>query len=95
MKLKCLEKIGSAWFIYKKFQVIPTLHKVFEYNFLWNCLEFSDKTDLTIQAKIFNNAKRRHAICLNWRQIFYVSNHVRAWSKSQYFLYNQRKSNFI
>ena len=54
IKLKCLEN-GSAWFIYKKWQVISTIYKLSEYNFWWNRLEFSNKMHLTIQMKIFNN----------------------------------------
>ena len=45
-------KIGSAWSIYKRWQVISTIYKLFQYNFWWNCLEFSDKMDMTIQIKI-------------------------------------------
>ena len=33
-KLKCLEKIGNSWFIFKKFKDISTIYKFFEYNFL-------------------------------------------------------------
>ena len=91
-----MEKIGSAWFIYKKFQVISTISKLFEYNVLRNCLEFSDKMNLTIQTRIFNNVKDRHAVCSkSGGRFFYFSNHVRGCSKSQYLLYNQRKSHFI
>ena len=57
IKVKCLEKIGSAWFIYQKWQVISTIYKLFEYIFWWNCLEFSDKIDLTMGMTIFNNIK--------------------------------------
>ena len=32
IKLKYLEKIGSAWFSYKKWQVMSTIYKLFEYN---------------------------------------------------------------
>ena len=48
-------KIGSAWFIYKKWQDMSTMYKLFEYNFWRNCGEFRDKMDLTIQREIFNN----------------------------------------
>ena len=36
--------------------------KLFEYNFLWNCLEFSKEVDLAIQIKVSNNVKHSHAI---------------------------------
>ena len=45
----------STWFSCKKWQVTSTIYKLFEYKFWWNCLEFSDKMNLTIQMKIFNN----------------------------------------
>ena len=41
-------KIGSAWFISKKWQVLSTTHKLFEYNFWLNYLKFIEKMDLTI-----------------------------------------------
>ena len=46
-KTKMSEKIGSAWFIYEKFQVISAICKLFQYNFWQNCLEFSNKMYLT------------------------------------------------
>ena len=61
------------WFIYKEWQVISTTYKRFEYNFWWNCLEFSDKMDLTIEMKISNNAIHRHAICLKFKYRFFTS----------------------
>ena len=41
IKTKMPEKIESAWFIYKKWQVISTICKLSEYNLWWNCLEVS------------------------------------------------------
>ena len=61
------EKIGSAWFIYKKWQFTSTIYKLVEYNFWWNYLESSDKMGLTIRMRIFNKVKYRHAICLTCR----------------------------
>ena len=54
MKVKCLEKIGSAWFVYKKWQVISTIYMLIECNFRWNCEEFYYTMDLTIRMTIFN-----------------------------------------
>ena len=38
-----------------------------------NCLEISDKMDLTIQARIFNNLNHRHATCLKLGDGFFTS----------------------
>ena len=43
IKLKFLEKIRSAWFIYKKFHIVSTMYKLFEYNFLCNCFSLAIK----------------------------------------------------
>ena len=64
-KTKTPRNIGSAWFIYKKWQVISAIYKLFAYNFLRNCLEFSNNMDLTIRMRT-NNVKHGHAICLKF-----------------------------
>ena len=44
-----------------------------DYNFWWNYLEFSDKIDLTIQIKIFNNKKHCQTICMKFGNKFLTS----------------------
>ena len=47
--------------------------KLFEYNLLWNCLEFSDKMDLTFQTRISDNLEDDHTICLKFGGRFFTS----------------------
>ena len=63
----------SVWYIYKKFQIISTIYMLFEYIFLWNCVEFSHKMALTIQTRLFNNVKYRQAIFLKSGDKFFTS----------------------
>ena len=52
-------------------QIISTIYKLLEYNFLWNCLEFRDEIYLTIQMRIFKNVKFRHTMCLKFGDFTY------------------------
>ena len=38
IKLKCLEKIGSSWFIYKRFQDMSTVSKLYGYNLIFRIM---------------------------------------------------------
>ena len=88
--------VGNAWFKYKKWQIISAIYKLSEYNFWWNCLEFSNKMDLTIQMTTFNNIKRRHTIYLNFSDRFFTSQTMLAINVEANICSTiKRKSNFI
>ena len=61
-KLKCLGKIGSAWFVKKKLQFTSTTYKLFRRNVWWNYLELSNKMGLNIPMRIFKSVKHRKII---------------------------------
>ena len=43
-----------------------TLHKLFGYNFRWNCLQSRDKLSLAIRMRTVNSLKHTDAICLKF-----------------------------
>ena len=63
-KSKMPGKIRKCLVYLQEAHVISSTYELFEYNFMQNRLESSDKIDLTIQM-IFNNEKH-HAICLKF-----------------------------
>ena len=70
IKLKCLEKRGSFWCNYKKYQV-SIIHKLFEYHIWWNCLKFRNKMNLPFWIWTFNS-KYCHAIFLKFGDLFFT-----------------------
>ena len=56
------KKKESDWFSYKKLQIISKIYKLYVNNFWWDCLKVSEKMDLTIRMKTFNNIKQYDAI---------------------------------
>ena len=73
VKVKFVEKIGSVWYIYKKWKVISTIYKLSKYNFWWKSLEFSDKINQTTRMAVFDIVIHRHVICLKFGERFLTS----------------------
>ena len=95
IQVKFLVKIGNAWFIFKKWQVISIILKLFQYKFR-NCLEFTDKMDLTIQIKTLNSVKHLKAISLRFGDRYFTFLTIlKCEAQASHLLCNQRKSNFI
>ena len=89
-------KIESTWFNCKKWEVISTVYKLFEYAFWWKCLEFSYKMDLlTIQMTIFSNIKHCHAISLKLGDIFFASQSICSTIKKKLVLYFRKFLAFL
>ena len=64
-KNKMPEKIVMPGLFIRSYNYIPTISKLFGYNFWWKCLEFNDKICVTIRMRISINVKHRGVYCRN------------------------------
>ena len=81
LRLELMNGFQDIWkmklSIPNKWQIISTIYKLFEYNFSWNRLEFSDKMDLAIQMRTFNCVKTLSPNLFEiWKQILHFSDDV-------------------
>ena len=66
---------------------------LFDYNFWWNYVEFSNRRGLTVQMRILNNIKHQDTICSKFGDSFFTSlTMLRLESKESSTI---KKSNFI